>query len=127
MTVVIDAWAVLALFQHEPAGPQVRALVLSGAGAMSSINLGEALYTSVRKGTSLDEATEAVEQLQRRIDVHHPDWPLVRRAAEVKATRKMSYADAFCLATAERLDAPLWTGDPELLACADLVDVVDLR
>lgn len=127
MTVVLDAWAVVALVKQEPAGPRVRELVRSGVGAVCSINLGEALYTTVRKGGSLDEATEVIERLRRRLHVEPPDWPLVRRAAEVKATRRLSYADAFCLATSERLDAPLWTGDPELIACADLVEIVDLR
>jgi predicted nucleic acid-binding protein len=61
----------------------------------------------------------------RRIE---PDWPLVRRAAAIKARGRVSYADAFCVATAQRLDAPLWTGDPEIIALAGgTLDVVDLR
>ncbi|HET6570923.1 MAG TPA: AbrB/MazE/SpoVT family DNA-binding domain-containing protein [Solirubrobacterales bacterium] len=38
-------------------------------------------------------------------------------------------ADAFCVATALRLDAPLWTGDPEIVALADGLnfEVMDLR
>ncbi|HEX4670032.1 MAG TPA: hypothetical protein VH275_08695 [Solirubrobacterales bacterium] len=39
----------------------------------------------------------------------------------------MSYADCFALATARRHGAPLWTGDPELLALASPDEVVDLR
>jgi PIN domain nuclease of toxin-antitoxin system len=127
MTAVLDSWAIIALFRREPAGPRVSELVSSGGGAMSSINLGESLYSTVRRGASLEEATRMVERLRRRVRVEHADWPMVRRAAELKATRRMSYADAFCLATAERLEAPLWTGDPELIACADMVEIVDLR
>jgi len=37
------------------------------------------------------------------------------------------YADAFCVATAQRLDAPVLTGDPEIVALAGEVEVVDLR
>ena len=41
----------------------------------------------------------------------------------------MSYGDAFCAATAARVDAPLWTGDPELIDRAEQLPcrVVDLR
>jgi PIN domain nuclease of toxin-antitoxin system len=127
MTVVLDAWAAMALLRHEPAGPRVREAVLSGAAAMSSINLGEALYAAVRGGARMERMAMGVELIRRRIHVQHPDWTLVRRAAEFKATRPLSYADACCLATAELLDAPLWTGDPELLACQDIVEIVDLR
>jgi len=55
------------------------------------------------------------------------DWPLVRAAAFVKARHRLSYADAFCVATAQRMRAPLWTGDPEILALGDELEVVDLR
>jgi predicted nucleic acid-binding protein len=44
-----------------------------------------------------------------------PDWPLVSRAASIKAAGGLSHADAFCIATALRAEAPLWTGDPEIV------------
>ena len=44
-----------------------------------------------------------------------PDWPLVSAAAKIKARGGLSYADAFCIATAVRVEAPLWTGDPEIV------------
>jgi PIN domain len=36
-------------------------------------------------------------------------------------------ADAFCVATAVRLDAPIWTGDPEIIDLSGDQEVVDLR
>jgi predicted nucleic acid-binding protein len=54
---------------------------------------------------------------------------LVFSAARIKARGGLSFADAFCVATAERLQAPLWTGDPEIIAVSESVrcEVVDLR
>lgn len=50
-------------------------------------------------------------------------------AAQVKAVGGLAYADAFCIATAQRLGAPVWTGDPEIVESASGLpcDVVDLR
>lgn len=61
--------------------------------------------------------------------VVNPDWALVFSAARIKAGGGPSYADAFCIATAERLKAPLWTGDPEIITLAESMrcEVVDLR
>jgi predicted nucleic acid-binding protein len=58
-----------------------------------------------------------------------PDWALVATAARIKAAGGMSHADAFCAATAVRLDAHLWTGDPEIIDRAEQLPcrVVDLR
>lgn len=95
---------------------------------MSSVNLGEALYMEMRvRGTQ--DAGSSIEEARRELIVVNPDWKLVVAAAKVKARGGLSYADAFCVATAEHLDAPLWTGDPELVDRADDLPcrVVDLR
>jgi ribonuclease VapC len=44
-------------------------------------------------------------------------------AAKLKATRRISYADGFAAALAQRVGASLVTGDPELKAIADVVTV----
>jgi predicted nucleic acid-binding protein len=71
-----------------------------------------------------DDRTAAV---RRAIRVKAPDWPLVVAAARLKAGGGISYADAFCVATAERHRAPLYTGDPEILALDAPVRRIDLR
>lgn len=70
---------------------------------MCSVNLGEALCMEMR--------------------------PLVRAAAGVKALGGLSYADAFCGATADVLDAQLLTGDSKIVDGADVLpcEVIDLR
>jgi predicted nucleic acid-binding protein len=126
VAIVLDAWALVAVLKREAAGPRVRGVIECGEAVACSINLGEAFYSQAR---DIGEQTMlfAVEQLRRQLTIVDPDWPLVRTAALVKARSKLSYADAFCIATAQRLRAPLWTGDPEIIAMAGEVEVVDLR
>lgn len=95
---------------------------------MCSVNLGEALYLEMRVlGT--DGAGDTIDRARNELNVVDPDWDLVRAAAGIKVGGGLSYADAFCIATAERLAMPLWTGDPEIVARAgDLgCEVEDLR
>lgn len=125
--IVLDAWAIMALLKKEPAGPRVQRAVDEVDVAISAINLGESQYVLTKEGRDAPTVEAAMELLRRTIRVDLPDWPLVRAAARIKGARALSYADAFCVATAQRHRAALWTGDPEILALEDLVDVVDLR
>jgi predicted nucleic acid-binding protein len=93
---------------------------------MSSINLGEVYYALVKShGPAVAEDRTAA--VRRAIRVEDPDWALVVAAARLKAGGGISYADAFCVATAERHRAPLYTGDPEILAMEVPVKRIDLR
>jgi predicted nucleic acid-binding protein len=116
----------MAMLNDEPAAPRVRQAVEAGA-VMSWVNLGELYYlTTRRRGEAL--ARRAVEGLQRRISVEEPNAALVMAAAEIKAGGRMSYADAFCVATARRHGLPVYTGDPEIIALdGEDLEVVDLR
>jgi PIN domain nuclease of toxin-antitoxin system len=125
--IVLDAWAVSALLNHEAAGPVVRDLLKRHDCWISSVNLGEAYYTSLRERGE-ERTVRAIEELREVVRLDHPDWPLVRDAAGIKARGGLSYADAFCVATARRHEAPLYTGDDEIVRFGDAgVDVVDLR
>ncbi|MGH2853389.1 MAG: type II toxin-antitoxin system VapC family toxin [Solirubrobacteraceae bacterium] len=122
---VLDAWVVMAVLRAEPAAKRGRALMGTGVG-MSSINLGEVYYALVRShGRAI--ADDRAAAVRRAIRVEDPDWRLVTAAARLKAGGGISYADAFCVATAERHDAPLYTGDPEILALDTPVKRIDLR
>ncbi len=126
MKVVLDAWALIAFFNDVGAAPRVEAVLEEGGGTVCSINLGEVLYRRTRvAGTSTARAD--VDALRRGLDVVDPDWQLVEAAAALKAEGGLSYADAFCVATATRLDAPIWTGDPEIIELPGDHQVVDLR
>jgi PIN domain nuclease of toxin-antitoxin system len=126
LTPVLDAWAVLTLFRGEPAAPRVQELMSTQPTLICSVNLGEVLYWTMRERGSR-VAGGMVDRLRGAVAVEDPDWPLVQAAAQVKARGGLSYADAFCVATAQRHDAPLYTGDPEILALKDIVELVDLR
>lgn len=126
--VVLDSWALLAYLKDEPAAGRIESEWIGSGAAISSINLGEVLYMRIRASGEASARVD-VETIRRRLDVVEPDWSLVMAAAAIKASGGLSYADAFCVATALHLDAPLWTGDPEIIdqAAEHSCEVVDLR
>jgi ribonuclease VapC len=60
---------------------------------------------------------------QLPIELFPIDQPLVRAAAEIKSEHALSYADAFCAATAQRLNATVLTGDPEFKSVKHLIKI----
>lgn len=126
MTAVLDAWAATAVLNDEEAAERVERVIGRGEAVMSWINVGETYYAALRRrGRPL--ADRAVRALRAAIRTEEPDADLVLAAARLKAAGRISYADCFAVATAQRHVAPLYTGDPELLALGDTVEVVDLR
>lgn len=125
--VVLDSWALLAYLKDEPPAKRIEEEWLSNPPAISSINLGEALYIRIRERGE-EAAANDIATIRRNSTVVDPDWEAVASAAKVKAAGGLSYADAFCIATAQRLGAPLWTGDQEIIAQAGkfACEVVDL-
>jgi predicted nucleic acid-binding protein len=126
--VALDSWALLAYLKDEPAAGRIEEAWLSQGAAISSIDLGEALYMRIRERGEKAAAAD-IETIRRHSKVVEPDWALVRSAARVRAGGGLAFADTFCVATAQRLKAPLWTGDPEIVGLAGRVrcEVVDLR
>lgn len=126
--VVLDSWALIAFLKNEPAAEQIEAEWLTRGAAVSAINLGEVLYIRIREHGA-DPATAEIEKLRETCKVVDPDWQLIVAAATIEAQGGLAYADAFCVATAERLHAPLWTGDPEIVTLAERFscEVTDLR
>lgn len=126
--VVFDSWALLAYLGGEPAADRVEAVWLDEGAAISSINLGEVLHVRMRQDGE-ESAVATVDRVRDLIEVIDPDWPLVSAAASIKAQGGLSYAGAFCIATALRAEVPLWTGDPEIVeqAVEHSCEVVDLR
>jgi PIN domain nuclease of toxin-antitoxin system len=127
MTVVLDSWALLAYLRDEPAAAHVEAVLAEGRSIMSSVNMGEVLYWTIReRGDAPANAT--IGELRSAVRVENPDWRLVEAASRIKARGGLSYADAFCVATAQRHRAPLYTGDLEIIRLDDAgVEIVDLR
>jgi len=115
---VLDSFALMALFRNEPSAPHVEALLEKASKGecelfMSVVNLGEVAYTlEIRQG--LQAAKEAVAAIdQAPIEVVDVDRTLTLAAARLKATTGVGYADCFAAALAQHLDATVLTGDPD--------------
>ena len=90
---------------------------------LSWINWGEFFYIVKRRvgPAKTVEALRLLEQLP--IELFPVDQALVRAAAEIKSDHALSYADAFCVATAQRLGATVLTDDPEFESVEDLIKI----
>jgi ribonuclease VapC len=120
-TMVLDAHALMVLFNDERGADEVERILLKAESGspkllMSVVNWGE-IYYSILRGASQEMAeTKAHEIAGMQIElvpVDANDLELVRQAAAFKATRKMSYADCFAAALAKIKNAELVTGDQE--------------
>jgi len=128
----------LAWLQQEPTGDLVEQLLAFAGGypgethfpqvlglsgprptvLLNLISLGEVFYIIARRrGTA--EASDVTRRIRRLpIEVVQADESLVIRAATIKAENRVSYADAFAIATAQAMDSILFTGDPEIRSVA---------
>ncbi|MBS0182644.1 MAG: type II toxin-antitoxin system VapC family toxin [Nitrospira sp.] len=125
---VLDSFALVSLFHKEPGWEKVRTALYEQQRAgtkafLNWINWGEFFYIVKRKvgGGQAAEALHLLEQLP--IELIPVDLPLVREAAEIKGQYAVSYADAFCIATAHRLSGTVLTSDPEFHAVEHLITV----
>jgi predicted nucleic acid-binding protein len=130
-TKVLDSWALLAFFEDEPAAEQVEKLLVKAEEGthrllLCVVNWGEIYYSLMRKVSQ-----EAAEQKAREIaalaieivGVDDDNLELVRQAAIYKATRRLSYADAFAAALAKISNAELVTGDQEFKQVEDEIKI----
>jgi predicted nucleic acid-binding protein len=130
--VVLDSFALVSLFHREPGWEQVQAALYVQEKAktrafLNWLNWGE-FYYIVKRRVGFTQATESlrlVEQLP--IELVPVDQPLVRAAAEIKSEHAVSYADAFCIATAMRLDGTVLTNDPEFRTVQNFIKIRWLR
>ena len=76
------------------------------------------------------DAQQAAELLAfaraQRVTWHHSDDTLCAAAAKLKAAHKVSFADAFVAATAQRLNATLVHKDPEFDALKGVIKLQSL-
>jgi predicted nucleic acid-binding protein len=120
-TMVLDAHALMVLFNDEPGAEEIEKILIkaeSGSSQllMSVVNWGE-IYYSILRGASQEMADAKAHEIAgmqiELVPVDADDLELVRQAAAFKATRKMSYADCFAAALAKIKNAELVTGDRE--------------
>jgi len=125
LSVVLDSWAVLRWLEGAPAAARVEAAVADEA-VMSWINLGEVFY-AVWRASGDSEAGAVVSDIRAVVTLDEVTSARVLAAARIKAEHPMALGDAFAAATAIAYDAPLFTGDPELLDRSGPWRAVDLR
>jgi predicted nucleic acid-binding protein len=126
-TMVLDAHALMVLFNDEPGADEVEKILLKAESGnprllMSVINWGE-IYYSIMRGASQEMADSKSHEIAgmqiELVPVDGRDLELVRQAAIFKATKKMSYADCFAAALAKTQNAELVTGDREFKVVGD--------
>ena len=124
MTVLLDAYALIAYLRDEPAAPIVQRLLWDGQLAMSWVQLAEVVDRMERVyGVATDEFEVAVSALG--IEVVVADYPVGARAGRLRARhygstgRTLSLADSFCAATAVIGKMTVATADPILFTVAE--------
>ena len=125
--IVLDAWAMLALiFGEEPAASVVKAVFQQHGVSrrhvyMSWINLGELSYILARK-KGLEIADDVLKDINLLpITLNEPKKADILDAALIKARHRVSYADAFAISLANRLNGTLYTGDPGIVSLQNVV------
>ncbi len=126
--IVLDSFALVCFFHKEPGWDKVKAVFydLSSSGQkafLSAINWGE-FYYIVKRRVGKDKAEEALALLEQLpITIIPVDNEAVKEAAEIKSDYPVSFADAFCIALAQRLNCHVLTNDPEYESVQHIVTV----
>ena len=125
---VLDSFALVSLFHREPGWQVVQKALYDqdrsrNRAILNWINWGEFYYIVKRRvgAAKTKDTLRLLEQLP--IELFPVDQPLVQAAAEIKSAHALSYADAFCIATAQRLDATVLTNDSEFEAVKNLINI----
>lgn len=125
---VLDSFALVSLFHREAGWQHVQAALYEQEKAntraiLNWINWGEFFYI-VRRRAGAAKAVETLHLLEQLpIELYPVDQALVKEAAEIKSEHAVSYADAFCIATGQRLKAIVLTNDPEYRSVQHLIKV----
>ena len=126
MTACLDAWAVIAWLEDDPAAAQIEAHIGGARCCMSWVNAGEVHYV-VHRRTDRHTADRVIAQLRADVDLIDATGSRALDAAAIKASHRMSYADCFAVATALEFGVPLITRDPEIIAAGiSGLEVIDL-
>jgi len=128
-TIVLDSFALVSFFHKELGWEKMQKVFYELSSSrqkalLSLINWGEFYYIIKRKvgKRKAEEALVLLEQLP--VTILSVDERLVKEAAEIKSDYAVSYADAFCIATAQRSNGQILTNDPEFKLVKHIVTVV---
>lgn len=132
MSVLLDAYGLIAYMTGEAAAPVVQGLLWKGELAMSAVQIAEVVDRMERlHGVPADEVEIAVSALG--IKVLAADYPIGAEAGRIRSKRyassgrTLSLADAICAATAVLAELTVATADPVLLEVAEAEGCAVLR
>lgn len=131
---VVDSWAALAFLRKEGSAATAMRRYLKRADGgnlrllMSLVNLGEVYYRMIQLA-GIDDADDRMSLFRKLpIEMIPVREPLALEAGRIKAQHRISFADAFAVATARVEHGTILTGDPEILALPrEVVRVVKLE
>lgn len=118
--IVFDSFALICLFKKESGYEKVSELLLKcsrneAKSWISAINVGEVYYMISRKLSPAKAEIALQAILQFPITIEEVSLKTSLEAAKLKASYKMSYADAFAASLAINKKAVLVTGDKEFI------------
>jgi len=125
---VLDSYAILTYLKEEPGWQKVRSVLWEAfknknTVFLNCVNLGEVYYVVYREyGARL--ADQAVSMIKLwPVKLVNVSEELAIIAGRMKAENKISYADAYVIATAISKKAIILTGDPEFKSVEELVNI----
>lgn len=124
-TFVLDTSALLCLKEDEPGASEVDSILRhhgkKAAVFISFMSVMELAYILEKEQGEATARLGVLQLKQLPVQVVESDEPLGLAAARIKAGHKMSVADAWIAATAERLGATLVHKDPEFEPLAGVI------
>jgi ribonuclease VapC len=129
---VLDSYAFMAYFQGESAAQKVKEIFIAAQAGkckifLSVINLGEILY-NLERDAGVEGAKNALSVIQDLpIELLPAETETVIAAAHIKANYPISYADAFVVVAAQKINGVIMTGDPEFEEVTKLVQIEWLK
>jgi len=131
-TYVLDAFAFMAYLENESGAERVEKILQDvnngkARAFVSIINLGEVIYNTERR-YGLAKAQDTLALIQRMpVEVLPADNQTVLAAAHIKANHPISYADAFVVVAAQKLNGIIMTGDPEFQDITEIAQIEWLK
>ncbi len=126
---LLDSYALLAYLNRENGFKKVRDILADAWKSgfpvlMNELNVGETYYILYRK-RGHEQAEYFLDTVLAGLPISmiSNDFNAVIAAAKIKARHALSFADCFVVATAQRENAVILTGDPEFKHVENLVKI----
>jgi len=126
---MLDSYALLAYLNKEVGFEKVRNVLANAQKSslpilMNELNVGETYYILYRK-RGHEQAEYFLDTVLAGLPISmiSNDFNAVISAAKIKARHALSFADCFAIATAQRENAVILTGDPEFKVLEKFVEI----